>query len=110
MNLAGAGGAGLNGNIIFKKGDFIQPKGNTDTYRYPYQVTSDVTWTHGTTPTVELHRPVLSQDGVTILSNGLKVGNDVRWQVKIVNLPKYTVVPHDRVAFSDDFQLIEVIT
>tara|TARA_Y100001973_G_scaffold47264_1_gene70428 strand:- start:664 stop:1329 length:666 start_codon:yes stop_codon:yes gene_type:complete len=110
INLVGAGGAGLNGNIIFKKGDYIQPRGNTDTYRYPYQVTSDVVWSFPGTPTIPVHRPILSQDGVTLTSSGLKVGNDVRWQVKIANLPMYSVVPHDRVVFSDDFQLIEVIT
>lgn len=95
---------------LFKKGDFIQPKGNTDTYRYPYQVTSDVAFSAVGNVTVPVHRPVLSQSGVLLTSGGIKVGNDVRWQVKILNLPQYSIVPHDRIAFSDDFQLIEVIT
>ena len=94
---------------IFSKGDFIQPKGNTDTYRYPYMVTEDVT-SAGANVAVTVHRPILEQDGVALTSGGFKIGNDVRWQVKIVNLPKYSVVPHDRVVFSDDFELIEVIT
>ena len=95
---------------LFKKGDFIQPKGNTDTYRYPYQVTSDVAFSTGSNITIPVHRPVLSQSGVALTSGGIKVGNDVRWQVKILNLPQYSIVPHDRIAFSEDFQLIEVIT
>ena len=106
VDCSGATGSGN----LFKKGDFIQPKGNTDTYRYPYQVTSDVSFSTGSNVTIPVHRPVLSQSGVALTSGGIKVGNDVRWQVKILNLPQYSVVPHDRIAFSDDFQLIEVIT
>lgn len=105
-NCAAATGSG----DLFKKGDFIQPKGNTDTYRYPYQVTSDVAFSTGSNITIPVHRPVLSQSGVALTSGGIKVGNDVRWQVKITNLPKYTIAPHDRIVFTDDFELIEVIT
>ena len=107
---------GITGNtsgyaFIFKKGDFIQPKGNTDTYRYPYQVTSDVAFNIAdSNTTIPVHRPILSQSGVALTSGGIKVGNDVRWQVKITNLPKYTIAPHDRIVFTDDFELIEVIT
>lgn len=105
----------VSGNVsgythIVKKGDYIQPKGNTDTYRYPYQVTSDVAWSSAANITIPVHRPVLSQDGVALTSGGVKLGNDVRWQVKITNLPKYSVVPHDRIEFSDTFELVEVIT
>jgi len=95
---------------LFEKGDFIQPKGNTDTYRYPYQVTSDVAFSTGANITIPVHRPVLSQSGVALTSGGIKVGNDVRWQVKIANLPQYTIVPYDRISFNDDFALVEVIT
>jgi len=105
-NCAAATGSGN----LFKKGDFIQPKGNTDTYRYPYQVTSDVAFSTGSNVTIPVHRPVLSQTGVALTSGGIKVGNDVRWQVKITNLPKFSVQPYDRIEFSDDFALIEVIS
>jgi len=106
---------GVTGNVsgythLVKKGDFIQPKGNTDTYRYPYQVTSDVAWSSAANITIPVHRPILSQDGVALTSGGAKFGNDVRWQVKITNLPKYTIVPHDLLQFTDDFELVEVIT
>lgn len=98
------------GSYLFKKGDFLQPQGNTGTYRYPYQVTSDVAFSVSGNITVPVHRPVLSQDGVSLASGSVKIGNDVNWKVKILNLPKYTVVPHDRISFTDDFELIEVIT
>ena len=106
VDCSGATGSGN----LFEKGDFIQPKGNTDTYRYPYQVTSDVAFSTGSNITIPVHRPVLSQTGVALTSGGIKVGNDVRWQVKITNLPKFSVQPYDRIEFSDDFALIEVIS
>ena len=106
VDCSGATGSGN----LFEKGDFIQPKGNTDTYRYPYQVTSDVAFSTGSNVTIPVHRPVLSQDGVALTSGGIKVGNDVRWQVKMTSLPKFTIQPHDRIEFSADFELIEVIT
>ena len=118
ITLIGSNGSELYANCaaitgfgnLFEKGDFIQPKGNTDTYRYPYQVTSDVAFSTGSNVTIPVHRPVLSQDGVALTSGGIKVGNDVRWQVKMTSLPKFTIQPHDRIEFSADFELIEVIT
>jgi len=106
VDCSGATGSGT----LFKKGDYIQPKGNTDTYRYPYQVTSDVTFSTGANITIPVNRPVLSQTGVALTSGGIKVGNDVRFQVKCVSQPTYSVVPHDLISFSADFELIEVIT
>jgi hypothetical protein len=107
IDQTGATGSGT----LYKSGDFIQPKGNTDTYRYPYQVKYDVAFNSGSAnTTVFVHRPVLSQDGVALTSGGIKVGNDVTWRVKITNLPKYTIAPHDRLEFSADFELIEVIS
>ena len=106
VNCSSATGSGT----LFKKGDYLQPKGNTNTYRYPYQVTSDVTFSTGANVTIPVSRPVLSQSGVAIPSNGIKVGNDVTFHVKCVNQPNYSIVPHDLISFSDNFNLIEVIT
>lgn len=105
----------VSGNVsgythLFKKGDYIQPLGNTSGYRYPYQVTSDVTWQVANVG-IEVHRNVISQTDCDISSfTAMRVGNECRWHVKITNLPKYAVVPHDRLSFSDDFECIEVIT
>jgi len=95
---------------LFKKGDFIQPKGNTDTYRYPYQVTSDVAFSTGANVTIPVHRPILSQDGVSLTGSDLRLGNNVRFHVLIANAPTYSIAPHDLIEFSDDFELLEVIT
>lgn len=96
---------------LFKKGDYIQPLGNTSTYRYPYQVTSDITFSSSADLTIPVHRPVLAQSGVSLTgSHGLRVGNDVRFHVKALSMPTYSIVPYDLIEFSDDFQLLEVIT
>ena len=106
INCSSATGSGT----LFKKGDYIQPKGNTSTYRYPYQVTSDVAFSTGANVTVPVHRGVLTQTGVALTSGGIRVGNDVRFHVKSTNMPTYSVVPHDRIQFSSDFEFMEVIT
>ena len=106
INCSSATGSGT----LFKKGDYIQPKGNTSTYRYPYQVTSDVAFSTGANVVVPVHRGVLTQDGVALTSGGIRVGNDVRFHVKATRMPTYSIVPHDRISFSGNFELMEVIT
>jgi len=106
INASAATGA----DTLFKAGDWLQPLGNTSTYRYPYQVTTDVAFSTGSNVTVPLNRPVLSQSGVALTSGGLRLGNDIRFHVKMFTFPEYSVVPHDRISFSGDFELIEVIT
>ena len=95
---------------LFKKGDFIHPKGNTSTYRYPYQVTSDVAGIGSSNVTVPVHRPVISQDGVDFTSGDVKVGIDVQWYVKMLQKVDYTILPYDRIRFNGRFDLVEIIT
>ena len=104
------GVSGSPSGTLFKAGDYIQPKGNTSTYRYPYQVTSDVAWSSSSNITVPVHRGVLTQSGTSIITGGIRVGNGVNFQVKALTMPIYSIVPHDRVQFSGDFELMEVIT
>jgi len=106
LNCSGATGSGL----LFKKGDFVQPDGSTSTYRYPYQVTADVTFSTSATLNFPVHRGVLTSTGVSLASGGIRVGNDVRFHIKCLNMPTYSVVPHDRIEFSSDFEFMEVIT
>ena len=100
------------GNVLFKKGDFIQPQGNTGTYRYPYQVTSDVNGIGAgqSNVTVPVHRPILSQDGVSISSGGVRKGTEVRFHVKAMVCPTYSIVPYDLIEFSGNFEFVEIIT
>lgn len=103
------GVTGSPSGVLFEKGDFLQPKGNTSTYRYPYQVTSQVNFSSGNV-TIPVHRGVLPQTGVALTSGGIRVGNDVRFHLIALSMPTYSVVPHDRIEFSGDFNLMEVIT
>jgi len=106
VNCSGATGSGN----LFEKGDFIQPKGNVGTYRYPYQVTSDVSFSTGANVTIPVHRPVLPQAGQVITSGGIRTGGDCRFHVKAIQCPTYTVIPHDLVQFTGNFEFVEIIT
>jgi len=101
LNTTSASGSGT----LFRKGDFIQLGSN---YRYPYQVTSDVSW-NGTSVTVPLHRAFISQSGYSVSGKTLLKGTAVTWRVKMMIKPSYSIVPHDRLEFDADFELIEVI-
>lgn len=102
VNTSGATGSGT----ALKKGDFIQPGTG---YRYPYQVTADVTW-NASSITVPIHRPFLEQTGYTVSGKPLLLGSAVTWNVKMVNKPSYTVLPHDRFSLDNDVELVEIIT
>ena len=106
VNCSGLSGSGT----LFKKGDFLQPVGSTGAYRYPYQVTADVSYSTSANVTIPVHRPVISQDGVALTSGNVNKGVDVRFKVKMATKPSYSIVPHDRISFSDDFELIEIVT
>ncbi len=102
VNTSGATGSGT----ALKKGDFIQPG---TSYRYPYQVTADVTW-NASSITVPIHRPFITQSGYTVSGKPLLLGSAVTWNVKMVNKPSYTVLPHDRFSLDNDVELVEIIT
>ena len=101
-----AGAAG-SGTYLFKKGDYIQPASG---YRYPYQVTADVAHTTSSSVVIPIHRPFIEQSGYSLNGKSLLVGNDVTFKVKMVLKPSYSAVPIDRISFTDDFELIEIIT
>lgn len=100
---------GAGSGFLFKKGDFIQPKGNTNVYRYTYQVTSDVAYSTGANVRIPVHRRLFEQPGQTYIGGGIKVGKDVTWPVKMLQKPNYTILPYDRVVFDGEFQLVEVM-
>jgi hypothetical protein len=102
INAAGAG----TGTFLFKKGDFIQPASG---YRYPFQVTADVAHTNAASVSIPIHRPYIEQTGYSLNGKGLTVGSGVSWYVKMITKPLHSIVPHDRIEFNTDFQLIEVI-
>ena len=95
---------------LFKKGDYVQPAGNSSIYRYPYQVTSDVSFSAAANVTIPVHRPVLSQTGQVITSGGLRTGTECRFHVKAMTCPTYSIVPYDMIQFAGDFEFVEIIT
>jgi len=95
---------------LYKKGDYLQPVGNTGGYRYPYMVTSDVAYSTASNVTIPVHRGVIEQDGVALTSGNVVRGSDVKWFVKMLQKPTYTIVPYRRIAFDTSFELVEVIT
>jgi len=104
VNAGSVSGSGT----LFKKGDFLQPL--VSSYRYPYQVTSDVSFSTGSSVAVPVHRPVISQDGVTLTSGNIATGKDVHFKVKLTKKPVYRIVPHDRIQFQSAFEMVEIIT
>ena len=95
---------GPSGNA-FKKGDYLILDNN---YRYPYQATADVTYS-GTSITVPLSRNFIPQDSYTVAGKGIAVGSAVTWKVKMINKPKYSVMPHDILQFDEAFECLEFI-
>lgn len=104
-----ASGISAGSGTMFKVGDFLQPKGNTNTYRYPYQVTSEVAYSTSSNVTVTVNRPIIPQDGVALTSGNIRLGNEVKFHLTCVTNPTYSVVPHDIIEFSGDFELMETI-
>lgn len=95
---------------IFQAGDYIQPLGNTNTYAYTYTVRQSAPFSASSSNVlVQLHRPILEQDGVDIVGHGIRMGNDVRFNVKLANPVSYRILPGDNLQI-DPIELIEVIT
>ncbi len=103
INTTSTGGG--TGNI-FKAGDFISAE---SPYRYAYIVTQDVPWSNSSNITVPVHRSFIPQDSYTISGKDMKVGNNIRFNVKLLSKPTYSILPHDRLVFNSDFEFIENI-
>jgi hypothetical protein len=91
--------------VIFAKGDLIQPNNS----RYPYTVVDTVIRGATTTTSVTVNRPIITSEGITLTSEGLKVGNSCTWRVLVSGLPTYQLVPMQRVQYTGDFELVEKI-
>lgn len=91
--------------VVFAAGDIIQPENS----RYPYAVTQTVQRGSGSSVTVNLHRPIITSEGITLISNGIKVGSSCTWRMVVMGLPTYRVVPHNRIQWTGNFDLIEKV-
>ena len=98
--------------FLFRKGDYVQPRGTSNAYRHPYTVTSDISLAGAAgsaNVAVPVNRRVFEQPNVTISGSGIKYGSNVSWPVKMLTKPSYQLLPYDRVVFTGEFQLIEVM-
>lgn len=91
---------------IVKAGDYIQVSGS----RYPYQATATVTRGSGSTVTIPLHRDIVTEDGFTIGGQGIDLGGNCTFRVKITQQPTYSIVPGRYIEWDSDMQLMEVLT
>ena len=105
-----ASGISAGSGTMLKVGDFIQPMGNTGTYSYPYQVTTEVAYGAGSNVIVKVNRPIIPKTSVALTSGGIRLGREVRFHLTCVGNPTYSVVPHDLIQFTGDFELLETIT
>jgi len=90
---------------IFVAGDLIQPNNS----RYPYAVKNTVARGSGSTVSVNLHRPVITSEGITLTGQALKIGEDVTFRMVVIEMPTYRVIPYDRIQFTGDFRLLEKV-
>jgi len=96
-------------DYAFKKGDYIQ---FANGYKYPYTVTEDVqvgVVSGSSAILVPLSRGIIAQNGYTIAASNIVAGTDVRWQVKMLSKPNFTLQPARYIEFDSDFELMEVI-
>lgn len=99
-------------DILVKAGDFIQPLGG---YLYPYVATQtvligDVTQVQNYQVQIPVNRPVIQQAGYTHnTSNGIAVGSDVTWTVKLLSAPEYSVNPDRLVEWDTALMFMEFI-
>ena len=95
---------------IFMAGDWLQPKGSSDNYMYPYQVANNVAFSSGTIA-VPLNRVPIAQSNTSVGGNGIRVGKgNITFNVKHAEYNPYYIVPHDRLQYEQEsFNLIEVI-
>lgn len=101
-----AGPRSVSTAVLFEAGDFVQ----VDGLPYPFTVVNRVTRGIGNTVTLTLHRNSFLNPS-ECAGQGLKVGNQVSFNMVCVNMPTYTVQPGAQqggyITFDDNFQLYE---
>lgn len=98
------------GDVIFTKGDYIQPSNS----RYTYNVTAEVTGADVSLDlvTVPVHRNIFdasADGGTSIIGAGLNVANNSTFHVKCLGMPTHTLIPGGFFTFDNAFTFIEVV-
>ena len=89
---------------LFRAGDLISVNSFDDVY----EVTEDVTFTSSAALPVPVHRGFINRNpGLTGLT--LDVGVDVEWEVRLLQMPRYSIVAPGLVSFEDPIEIMEVL-
>jgi hypothetical protein len=94
------------GVTILQQGDFVQLTTGGTARASVYTVAADAIKS-GSTLNVTINRPLLNWDGNTSPSYGLKVGNDVRWELRCVRMPSWTLNANQLVQWDGAFEFVE---
>jgi hypothetical protein len=90
---------------LFRSGDFIQPQYS----RYPYTVVDSVQRGVGSTVVINLNRPIITSENLTLTGSGVLVGNSCTWRMIVGSLPTIQMTIRDRFEWSGDFKLMEKV-
>jgi hypothetical protein len=90
---------------LFRSGDFIQPQYS----RYPYTVVDSVQRGLGSTAVINLNRPIITSENLTLTGSGVLVGNSCSWRMIVGSLPTIQMTIRDRFEWSGDFKLMEKV-
>ena len=90
---------------LFRSGDFIQPRYS----RYPYTVVDNVQRGSGSTVVLNLNRPIITSENLTLTGSGVLVGNSCTWRMVVGSLPIIQMTIRDRFEWSGDFKLMEKV-
>ena len=91
--------------VILRPGDIVQPANS----RYPYAVTNTVVRGSGSTVTVNLNRPIVTSESISLNGESVLVGNSCSWRVVVASLPTYKLIPNKRVQYTGDFEVVEKV-
>lgn len=87
------------GEVLALQGDLIKISGRV------YSVTNNAVST-GSTVTVNLHRNLIGVTANTFVSN-VEVGEQIKFLVRAIQVPTFTLFGFDQVAFNGNFQFVE---
>ena len=90
---------------LFRSGDFVQPRYS----RYPYVVVDSVQRGSGSTVVLNLNRPIITSENLTLTGSGIFVGNSCTWRMVVGSLPIIQMNIRDRFEWSGDFKLMEKV-
>jgi len=90
---------------LFRSGDFIQPQYS----RYPYTIVDNVQRGSGSTVVLNLNRPIITSENLTLTGSGVLVGNSSTWRMVVGSLPTIQMTIRDRFEWSGDFKLMEKV-